>query len=227
MRGFCSIHHSQGNASVESRKLAAVCDSQGKEIDVGQLSGTLEMSRADQARIAEGCGIGPERVVTAFTKAREALYCISDSCSPTRIRGIGNHPHQAILSERASRPPCLAARLEPMMGCIMMDMDRIKESDKDVHVQECDHAPYSWSRSRLTSSMLTGCSPGRFGRRGTPLRVAGAAFEGRRDCRASSESTLPVEVLRNAAISFAAKRTSSSISSVVRIGKGYRITHQM
>jgi hypothetical protein len=185
------------------------------------------MSRADQARVAESCGIRPKRVVTTFAKAREALYRISDSCSSALIGGIGNYPHKAIFGERTSRPPRLAASLEPTVGCVVMDMDRIEESDKDIDVQECDHALYSWSRSRLTSSMLTGRSPGRFGSNGTPLRMAGGASEGRKDCRASSESTLPVEVLRNAAISLAAERTSSSISNVVRMEKGYRITHRV
>jgi hypothetical protein len=49
--------------------------------------------------------------------------------------------------------------------------------------------------------------------------------EGERAWRASSERALPVEVPRMAAISLAAKRTSSSMFSVVRIGEANRITH--
>src|SRR5206468_3330261 len=86
----------------------------------------------------------------------------------------------------------LACRL---VDCLVVGMDRIEKSNEDVHVQQRDHGPYSWSRSRFTNSVLTGRSPGRFGSKGTQLRTAGVVAEGPRDWRASSERTLPVEVL--------------------------------
>ena len=71
-----------------------------------------------------------------------------------------------------------------------------------------------------------GAPAGLLANTGTPFLTRAVRF-GVSACRTRSETTLPAVVRRTTASSFAASRTSSSRSSVVRTGRSSRITHQV
>jgi hypothetical protein len=72
----------------------------------------------------------------------------------------------------------------------MLNMRGVNQGDEQVCIQQERHQGNS-SRSRLTSSGVTGDASGPVGSSGTPLRVAPQEDEGRNACLASAEITSP------------------------------------
>lgn len=148
------------------------------------------------------------------TECSQTRGCIFYSRAPARIGRIGQYSDQCVFGQRASRPSTTAIASEPCVSRFVMDVGGIKQRNQDVYVEQRDQ---SASRSRFTICGVTSRCPRCFGRIGTPLRLRKARSRGASALRASSERTRPVVVRRLAARAFALSRTSSSISSVVRM----------
>jgi len=97
----------------------------------------------------------------------------------------------------------------------MMDMHWIGQSKKQIDIQKIGCHGVS-SRRRLTSSGVTTPASGWTGKSGRPCFLDTGARRVNA-CRARSDSTWPTVLPRCLAISLAARRTSSSRSTVVRM----------
>jgi len=135
------------------------------------------------------------------------------------MAGNGN---KAVFDEGKCCPSVLTFFGEPLMGRLVMDMHRISQGKKQIDVEKIDRHGVL-SRSWLTNSRVTIPASGWTGKSGRPSFFFTEGFLVN-DFRARSESTRPSVNLYRRAISLAARRTSSSISTVVRMGSSKMCT---
>ena len=129
---------------------------------------------------------------------------------------MANNAHHAILRQGTSSPGNGARCGKPFVSMVMPHVCWIDQRYQQVHVEKkATHG--NSSRSCWTSSDVTRAAPGRTGSKAIPFRVLPSDSEGRNAVRASTEITSPTLFRCEAASSFAAARTSSSIASVVLI----------
>src|SRR5262249_10886767 len=162
-------------------------------------------------------GAWPEDVVRPITKLAKARGDVDQARATAGVRWAGEDAHHGVLGQRAGRPTALGVGPEPGVGGVVVNVSGIEKRDQQVHVEESDQRPaYSSSRSRFTTSEVTSSSPSRGGNSGTPFRIRCFRSLGSSALRARSDRTRPAVVRRRTAISFAAWRTSPSMSRVVR-----------
>ncbi len=170
------------------------------------------MPRVEQGQIVEPKFV-PRKGSEDCKQFRDCRRC------PWRVwvSRMSHNPQNPIFGQWACSPRSMALSAEPVVGPIVLDVGRIDERDQYIHVEEePGHGSSSWSWR--TSSEVTLDAPGRTESRGTPLRVPPLEGAGRSAVLASEEITSPTVFRSEAAISFAAERTSSSIARVVRNG---------
>src|SRR3954466_6836394 len=216
--------------AVEREELAAVGDRQGEQVDVRQLLRTMHARRIDRHIVEDTHVVRPEFVAPVRRRLTQAI-CDRHNGRGVGIPGLRHDPDASVLGDRTGRPSSAAVVVEPPQGGRMQRMVRIEEGNEDVHVQERAHQYASPSRSLSTSSLVTRLP--RFGKGRMPwcdcAPRAFAVLRGGavRAARASSEITSPVVLFSRRARSFAAARTSSAMSSVVRMHLMLTHPHQM
>ncbi len=133
----------------------------------------------------------------------------------------------AVNGDRARRPTAPTFTLKPLMRKIVVEMIAVNQGNQDIDVEKIAHS--SSSRSRLTSSIVITAGFSRAGKSWMPLRnstgcpwLADAWIA----LRASSEMIWPMLARSCSALARAKARMSSSMSSVVRMLRAYRIKHQ-
>src|SRR5262245_30107911 len=104
---------------------------------------------------------------------------------------MARNADEAVLRDGTGSPFLASSRRKPDVGRVVIDVHRVGQGKQQVDVQQVGGHGAS-SRSRLTSSRVTGPAFGWTGKSGTPSRVAlaGCCVSA---CRAKSESTLPIE----------------------------------
>jgi len=201
---------------VESRQLPAMGAGQSQEISIGYLPRIQQARGVDALTIEKSEVVRPEFVAGKASQAGNHFGHRRRSSWRVRVPRMSDNPEHAVLGQRTGGP-CLSAQCrEPFMGPVVLNVRRINQGDQDIHIEQKPNQGNS-SRSRCTSSEVTGGVPGRTGSRGTPLRVRLPDSAGRNACLASEEITAPTLFRSAAANSLAAASTSSSITRVVRI----------
>ncbi len=155
-------------------------------------------------------------VTCCFTKLaqdRKNSRYISRAVGVSRVAGSTD---KTVFGKRTRCPSLLTLFSEPLMGRFIMDMHRISQGNKQFDIEKIGHQGNS-SRSWLTNSKVTIPASGWIGNIGRPCFLDTVYFRVN-DFRARSDRTWPTVVPRCRAISLAARRTSSSISRVVRMG---------
>jgi hypothetical protein len=159
--------------------------------------------RFEHPDIGERNGVRPEVMLAALPKRREVLEDFRRPSEHRPVAGVGQHPHESILRQRASRPPVSPLVVEPVMGNIVVDVIRVEEGDQQIYVEQRDPV-HSSSLSSFTNFIVGRIAEGgRRGNRGTPFRTL-EARTGASACRARSDKTLPALTPRTSASSFAA-----------------------
>jgi hypothetical protein len=188
--------------------------------------------RVEYPSIMKGDGIRPEHVMAAGAEHAQATDDLVRPAHGGAVLRMAQNTNEPVFREGTGRPSVRALIRKPIVGKLVMDMVGIEKRDKHVDIEQRDstYGTHPSSLSSLTSRTVgRGAVDARRGSTGTPFRTfrPGARRAGANPFRASSDKTFPAVVPRVAAISFAACRTSSSRSSVVRIAAASRITHQM
>src|ERR1017187_7523717 len=221
-----SGHGRDGDTPVKCGEFSRPAPRKTQQIDVRQHLMSHWRSPSEKPLVAKRDLVWPEDVAAARAEFAEATDDRSPRLRAGHVGGVRENPHESVLGDRAGCPAILAVVAEPAVRSFVMYVIRIEQCDEDVDVEQCD-VRHASSLSRLTRAIVGRALPfGLRGIRGTPLRTRGD-LTGSSAFRASSERTRPAVVERLAAISFAACRTSSSISSVVLMSVSSRITHQM
>ena len=166
----------------------------------------------------------PEDMSGKGTKGRQDLGYNSGGSRRIEIGRTAHDAQHGVFGERTSCPLFPARGMKPAMRRIMVNVEPIDQGNQYVHIEQERHG--NSSRSRFTSSIVTGLPSGRRGSRGTPLRVLACRLRGARPFLASVEITSPTLFPSLAASPFAAARTSSSMASVVLMHQSSRINHQ-
>ena len=210
-------HRLDGDGLVERGQAAAHVVRQAHQVDVGQLTVALDERHVKQFRVPQRDGIIPGVMSLVGTEAAEQRH----ERGQTKVGVVGRiaqYPQEPIFRDGTGGLGFRAFVCEPVVRQVVMNVIGVEERDQDIHVEKADLHDGS-SRSRFTNAIVgRGAPAGRLGRRGTPLRVrpeggADSAF------LRSSETTWPAVRPWAAANSFAASRTSSSRSRVVRTPK--------
>src|SRR5262249_26050700 len=135
-----------------------------------------------------------------------------------RVVGMRHDPHASVLRDRTGCPAGAGSGSEPAEGLHVHRMILVEERDEDVHVEQRAHQKASSSRNLSICSLVT--IPPRLGNGRNPCtaldpRAAGVGAVNA--LRVSSEMTAPAVFFSRRASSLAARSTSSSMSSVVRM----------
>jgi hypothetical protein len=128
---------------------------------------------------------------------------------------VARDAYDPVFNQRTGGPRVTAYRFEPMMRRFVPNVVGVKQGEHHIDVEQVGCHGDS-SRRRFTSSSVTSEAPRRKGNSGTPFRVCDDLFR-RIPLRANSERIFPAEVPCCRASSLAARRTSSSMSRVVRM----------
>jgi len=186
---------------------------QSQQVDVGDLSmgddrlGCEDLQNADI--------ISPEVMARGLTKPAEDVKNNRRFPWPVGIVRVAGNADKAIFGKRTGGLGLLPLLHEPAMRHLMMNMHGISQSQKQIDIQKVGGHDDS-SRRRLTRSRVTTPASGWTGNCGRPCLLA-TGVRWVKAWRARSESTRPSVKPCCLAISLAARRTSSSRSTVVRI----------
>ena len=158
----------------------------------------------------------PKAVAWRPTKlTQDGQYCGNVSGS-VRVPRVAGDAYETILGNCTGRPGPFSLFRKPAMSRFMMDVHRIGQGKKQIDVEKVGRHGIS-SRRRLTcfksGLRRPWAGPGRAA--GRPLSIQEPVVS--RPAEPSSESTRPRVMPRFTANSLAAKRTSSSRSTVVRM----------
>lgn len=209
-------HRLRGYALIERCKLSFMRLRQSQQITIGNVSRVEKARRIYILAVQQRNIVRPEGMSRQFAKRSQQ---ISHNCGRTRrirIAGMTDNTQNSIFRQRACRPGAMPFGGKPGMCSIVLDVRWVNQSDQYIHVQQ-KPAHGSSSPRRCTSSDVTRCVSLRTLSRGTPFRVLAFVSGGESARRAKQEITSPTDFFSITAISFAALKTSSSITSVVRI----------
>jgi len=174
-------------------------------------------SPVDPFRVKHGDIVRPESMSRQFPEGCQQLRHGRRRTGTIGISRMPDNTQDSVFRQRAGCPRLMPLCREPGVRAIVQHMSGVDQSDQDVHVEKKPRHGSS-SRSCCTSSEVTRVAPLCSLRRGTPFRLLALLSAGESARRARVEITSPTDLFSNAAISLAALRTSSSITSVVRIG---------
>lgn len=142
-----------------------------------------------------------------------------------RVTGMAGDSKRSVLSRGRGKPIAPAFIGEPPVRPLVVDVRRVDECDEHVDVEQvATHA--SSSCRALTSSSVACPASGRTGSKVMPLRWSPAAGGTARARRASENRAAPSVCPVVSASWRAAKRTSSSIDTVVLMHRASSITHR-
>jgi hypothetical protein len=68
------------------------------------------------------------------------------------VGGVARHPHETIFRERTGRSGGLPGLAKPAMGCVVVEVHRIRQGQQEVHVQQIGSAHGVSSRNCLDQS---------------------------------------------------------------------------
>src|SRR5205823_12545581 len=115
--------------------------------------------------------VPPEMMRAVLAEARQQLDDASSRHVLVDARRVAENAHQAVLGQRAARPPVVGVVLEPVVRDLVMNVAFVKQRDEDVDVQERYRHQSSSSAQRRTSAVVMRRAPGWRGRIGTPFRT--------------------------------------------------------
>ena len=190
--------------------------SECEEITISYVSGVEKACCIELFGVKQRDVVRPEGM---SRKSPERRKQFRDSCGRARriwIAGMANDSQNAIFRQRARRPCSMTLFGKPRMSAVMLHVSRIDQRDQDVHVQQ-KPGQSSSSRRLCTSSDVTRGAPLRTFSSGTPFLVLAEDSTGNSARLASEEMTSPTVLFSMTAISLAALKISSSMTSVVRI----------
>lgn len=208
----------QRDCAIKSDKTPVMLDSQGKQVNVGDLLGSMHEIRIDQGAIQKADFVRPEAMIGRICAVSEHGKGLARTDRPW-IGALRNDPDEAILSYGARCPNRIRLRHQPRFGPSVVNMSRVEEREEHVHVKEGDQRNSS-SRSRSISSEVT-ITP----RAGKGLNPRNSSSELSSDVlldaaspfRANSDKTWPALLCSCLPSAFAAMSTSSAMSRVVRM----------
>ena len=201
---------------IERRQLAFMRVSECQQITVSNMRRVQQAGRVHLRRIQQGNVIRPKNMSGQFCERGQQLGDRGWRAGAVRISRMTDNTKNAIFSQRTSCPGAVARSGEPQMRAVVQQVTGIDQGNQNVYVEE-ELGQDNSSRSCCTKSDVTRGAPLRTLRRGTPFRVLALVSSGASARLAKEEITSPTDFLSTAAISLAALRTSSSITSVVRI----------
>ena len=210
-------HRLSGYASIECRQLPLMRECECQQVAVCDMRRIEKRSRINPLRVQHGDIVRPESMPRQFPEGRQQLGHSRGRTGTVGISGMPDNAQYSIFCQRAGRPRLMPFCRKPDVRAIMKHMSGIDQGDQYVHIEKKPRHGNS-SRSCCTSSEVTRVAPFRSLRRGTPFRLLALLSGGDRARRAKEEITSPIDLFSYVAISFAALSTSSSITSVVRIG---------
>ena len=143
-----------GDGLVEGDETAVVMHSKGEQVEVGQLGWPVNVVVAECVWIGNAEIVRPKCMVRrggGFVQAFGRLRYGDGSY----VTGLGDDANKSILGERTGRPSKMDVLLQPGIRLLVMLMDRIKQRDQDVDVEQRPHQTPSSSRNRSIISLVT------------------------------------------------------------------------
>ncbi len=217
----CSADGGERKAVVECNQHAPSMHRESQQIHIGQNFRTTNLAEIKMLRIGQRNIVSPELMIAGRGRLSQAPSGFGQRQSG-RVSRLRQNTHTTIFGQRARCPSLRSICDQPLMSTSMMDVCRIKQCDQEIDIEEGRHQPSVYSRSLPTNSAVITRFPAGITSKpaATPARRlrprAGVVFRPRRN---TSEITLPAVCLERAAISFAATKTSSSRSIVVRMSR--------
>ena len=121
---------------VERRQLSAARDGECEQITVSHLRGIEKTTSIKALLIKKGDLVRPEFMAGQSPQGCQQLCNCSGSARRVRVSGITYDAQETILCERAGCPGLLAARCEPFVCAVMLNVRGIDERDQNIDVEE-------------------------------------------------------------------------------------------
>ena len=132
--------------SIEGCELTLVFPCQPHKIAVRDLTVGEQAFVIEAFVVHEADVVGPELVPRQSAKSSEDGRGRGGRAGGVRITRVSDYTYQSILGNGAGRPRGVRAPPEPLMGSVMLDVDRIHQRDEHVDVQQvCGHGTSSRS----------------------------------------------------------------------------------
>ncbi len=147
-------YRTQRNVPVEGHQPPAVVHRERQQVQIGQLSRTVDVAMLEMRAIQHADGVWPERMEArgrgTFQHAHQAAQRLR-----LGVSGLGHDAQATVLGKRTTGPAMRDVRAQPGRGRVMVDVVAVVQCDQHVHVEQRAHQMPSSSRRRSISSLLT------------------------------------------------------------------------
>src|SRR2546421_6023840 len=150
----CDTNTANRYRLVERDEAAFICCSQGEQVGVGHLLGSMYPRAVEYCRIEDAHRAGPILMVFGSRGLSEQIKSLT-GWNRAGVAGLADDPHESVLGDRAGGPPVFNLVADPRAGSPVVNVIAVEERQQHVDIQQRSAQTASSSRSRSMSSLET------------------------------------------------------------------------